>query len=101
MVCAALERGKSVLLLSIYCWILTRWRPLNSIELDVDQQEESPVCEILGKLGCLSHAFDGDIGKGEEINEAEMMEQVKRLQDEEAETTTIKKSDGRKEEIVT
>ena len=59
------------------------------------------MCEILGKLACLAHAFGGDKGEGEKTNEAEMMEQVKRLQDEEAETTTIKKSDGRKEEIVT
>ncbi len=59
-------------------------------ELDATQQEESTVWEIVGKLACLAQAFGGgedDAEEEEKENEAEMLEQVKKLQQEAADLT--------------
>ena len=55
-------------------------RELEARELET----ESAVWEIAGKLACLAHAFGGDVCEEKESNEAAMMEQVKRLQEEAA-----------------
>ena len=49
-------------------------------ELDAEQQQERPVWEIVGKMACLAQAFLGD----GDVDEEEMMEQVKVLQREAA-----------------
>ena len=48
--------------------------------LNAVQQEESAVWEIAGKLACLAQAFCSGEADGEEGNEAEMLEQLKKLQ---------------------
>ncbi len=51
-------------------------------ELNATQQEESAVWEIVGKLACLGQAFGTAEEDGEEDNEAEMLLQLKKLQQE-------------------
>lgn len=56
-------------------------------ELNAIQQEESAVWEIVGKLACLAQVFVGGEEDGEEGNETEMLEQLKKLQQDVVEKT--------------
>ncbi|KAL4525061.1 hypothetical protein Ndes2526A_g07151 [Nannochloris sp. 'desiccata'] len=79
----ALERAKSVV------EVLAAEAAETAVahELNAVQQEESAVWEIVGKLACLAQAFGGGEEDGEEEATAEMLEQLKKLQQEAVEMT--------------